>query len=209
MSLTRFLCRRTHPSLTSVAFLSVGRLWHDIISLSPPQGTGRLPTSESSPATGYLSCVQKPEAVVHAMKVPFCIHLIVCWLLWSPSHKLESSFDVCFSTKLDFELCHVDLHFPRLRTRLRNGEHDYAAVLPSDTPKWNREIFNRSDQPSAGPTPDRDESLRFQVQTSETGPRFRGREPGFKKHVEAKSFVCTGKALKELQRNPFVIITTL
>lgn len=34
-----------------------------------PQGTGRLPTSESSPATGYLSSVQKPEAVVHAMKV--------------------------------------------------------------------------------------------------------------------------------------------
>ncbi|KAL6096316.1 ccdc85c [Pungitius sinensis] len=33
------------------------------------KGTGRLPTSESSPATGYLSCVQKPEAVVHAMKV--------------------------------------------------------------------------------------------------------------------------------------------
>lgn len=33
------------------------------------QGTSRLPTSESSPATGYLSCVQKPEAVVHAMKV--------------------------------------------------------------------------------------------------------------------------------------------
>ncbi|XP_061756909.1 coiled-coil domain-containing protein 85C-B-like isoform X2 [Nerophis ophidion] len=32
-------------------------------------GTGRLPNSESSPATGYLSCVQKPEAVVHAMKV--------------------------------------------------------------------------------------------------------------------------------------------
>ncbi|KAM4528902.1 coiled-coil domain-containing protein 85C-B isoform 1-T1 [Fundulus diaphanus] len=32
-------------------------------------GTNRLPTSESSPATGYLSCVQKPEAVVHAMKV--------------------------------------------------------------------------------------------------------------------------------------------
>lgn len=32
-------------------------------------GTGRLPTSESSPATGYLSCVQKPEVVVHAMKV--------------------------------------------------------------------------------------------------------------------------------------------
>ncbi|XP_067338414.1 coiled-coil domain-containing protein 85C-B isoform X2 [Channa argus] len=32
-------------------------------------GMGRLPTSESSPATGYLSCVQKPEAVVHAMKV--------------------------------------------------------------------------------------------------------------------------------------------
>ncbi|XP_068432772.1 coiled-coil domain-containing protein 85C-B isoform X2 [Clinocottus analis] len=32
-------------------------------------GTGRLSTSESSPATGYLSCVQKPEAVVHAMKV--------------------------------------------------------------------------------------------------------------------------------------------
>uniref|UniRef100_A0A3P9LCB7 Coiled-coil domain containing 85C, b n=2 Tax=Oryzias TaxID=8089 RepID=A0A3P9LCB7_ORYLA len=31
--------------------------------------TRRLPTSESSPATGYLSCVQKPEAVVHAMKV--------------------------------------------------------------------------------------------------------------------------------------------
>ncbi|KAM8826951.1 coiled-coil domain-containing protein 85C-B isoform 1-T1 [Synchiropus picturatus] len=30
---------------------------------------GRLPNSESSPATGYLSCVQKPEAVVHAMKV--------------------------------------------------------------------------------------------------------------------------------------------
>ncbi|KAG7508636.1 hypothetical protein JOB18_019944 [Solea senegalensis] len=34
-------------------------------------GTGRLPTSESSPATGYLSCVQKPEAVVHAMKSHF------------------------------------------------------------------------------------------------------------------------------------------
>uniref|UniRef100_G3NPL8 Cytochrome P450, family 46, subfamily A, polypeptide 1, tandem duplicate 4 n=1 Tax=Gasterosteus aculeatus TaxID=69293 RepID=G3NPL8_GASAC len=33
------------------------------------KGPGRLPTSESSPATGYLSCVQKPEAVVHAMKV--------------------------------------------------------------------------------------------------------------------------------------------
>ncbi|KAI4802480.1 hypothetical protein KUCAC02_020316, partial [Chaenocephalus aceratus] len=33
------------------------------------KGTGRLPTSESSPATGYLSCAQKPEAVVHAMKV--------------------------------------------------------------------------------------------------------------------------------------------
>uniref|UniRef100_A0A8C6KN30 Coiled-coil domain containing 85C, b n=1 Tax=Nothobranchius furzeri TaxID=105023 RepID=A0A8C6KN30_NOTFU len=33
------------------------------------QGTNRLPTSESSPATGYLSCAQKPEAVVHAMKV--------------------------------------------------------------------------------------------------------------------------------------------
>lgn len=32
-------------------------------------GMGRLPTSESSPATGYLSCVQKPEAVVHAIKV--------------------------------------------------------------------------------------------------------------------------------------------
>ncbi|XP_028972873.2 coiled-coil domain-containing protein 85C-B isoform X2 [Esox lucius] len=31
--------------------------------------TGRLPTSESSPVTGYLSFVQKPEAVVHAMKV--------------------------------------------------------------------------------------------------------------------------------------------
>ncbi|XP_019738317.1 coiled-coil domain-containing protein 85C-B-like [Hippocampus comes] len=34
---------------------------HNVVS-------GRLPTSESSPATGYL-CVQKPEAVVHAMKV--------------------------------------------------------------------------------------------------------------------------------------------
>ncbi|XP_056619847.1 coiled-coil domain-containing protein 85C-B isoform X3 [Triplophysa dalaica] len=33
------------------------------------QGTGRLPTSESSPSTGFLSSVQKPEAVVHAMKV--------------------------------------------------------------------------------------------------------------------------------------------
>ncbi|KAJ0061166.1 hypothetical protein NL108_008849, partial [Boleophthalmus pectinirostris] len=33
------------------------------------KGSGRLPTSESSPASGYLSCVQKPEAVVHAMKV--------------------------------------------------------------------------------------------------------------------------------------------
>ncbi|XP_030200314.1 coiled-coil domain-containing protein 85C-B isoform X1 [Gadus morhua] len=32
-------------------------------------GNGRLPTSESSPPTGYLSCGQKPEAVVHAMKV--------------------------------------------------------------------------------------------------------------------------------------------
>ncbi|KAJ8007315.1 hypothetical protein DPEC_G00116260 [Dallia pectoralis] len=30
---------------------------------------GQLPTSESSPVTGYLSFVQKPEAVVHAMKV--------------------------------------------------------------------------------------------------------------------------------------------
>lgn len=38
------------------------------------KGTGRLPTSESSPATGYLSCVQKPEAVVHAMKVGRLIH---------------------------------------------------------------------------------------------------------------------------------------
>uniref|UniRef100_A0A4W5JJ90 Uncharacterized protein n=1 Tax=Hucho hucho TaxID=62062 RepID=A0A4W5JJ90_9TELE len=34
---------------------------------------GRLPTSESTPVTGYLSCVQKPEAVVHAMKV---LHII-------------------------------------------------------------------------------------------------------------------------------------
>lgn len=32
-------------------------------------GTGRLPTSESSPSTGFLSSAQKPEAVVHAMKV--------------------------------------------------------------------------------------------------------------------------------------------
>lgn len=32
-------------------------------------GTGRLPTSESSPPAGFLSSVQKPEAVVHAMKV--------------------------------------------------------------------------------------------------------------------------------------------
>ncbi|XP_063079358.1 coiled-coil domain-containing protein 85C-B isoform X2 [Engraulis encrasicolus] len=32
-------------------------------------GTGRLPTSESSPSAGFLSSVQKPEAVVHAMKV--------------------------------------------------------------------------------------------------------------------------------------------
>ncbi|XP_061668198.1 coiled-coil domain-containing protein 85C-A-like isoform X2 [Syngnathoides biaculeatus] len=32
-------------------------------------GSGRLPNSKSSPATGYLSCAQKPEAVVHAMKV--------------------------------------------------------------------------------------------------------------------------------------------
>lgn len=40
-----------------------------MFSLLSTQGTGRLPTSESSPATGYLSCVQKPEAVVHAMKV--------------------------------------------------------------------------------------------------------------------------------------------
>ncbi|XP_051951442.1 coiled-coil domain-containing protein 85C-B-like isoform X2 [Xyrauchen texanus] len=32
-------------------------------------GTGRLQTSESSPSTGFLSSVQKPEAVVHAMKV--------------------------------------------------------------------------------------------------------------------------------------------
>uniref|UniRef100_A0A3P9BU97 Coiled-coil domain containing 85C, b n=1 Tax=Maylandia zebra TaxID=106582 RepID=A0A3P9BU97_9CICH len=48
-------------------------LYHSESQLSSlPQrqeGTGRLPTSESSPATGYLSCVQKPEAVVHAMKV--------------------------------------------------------------------------------------------------------------------------------------------
>lgn len=32
-------------------------------------GMGRLTTSESVPVTGYLSCVQKPEVVVHAMKV--------------------------------------------------------------------------------------------------------------------------------------------
>ncbi|XP_062407072.1 coiled-coil domain-containing protein 85C-B isoform X2 [Sardina pilchardus] len=32
-------------------------------------GTGRLPTSESSPSAGFLSSAQKPEAVVHAMKV--------------------------------------------------------------------------------------------------------------------------------------------
>ncbi|XP_030627777.1 coiled-coil domain-containing protein 85C-B isoform X2 [Chanos chanos] len=32
-------------------------------------GPGRLPTSESSPSTGFLSTVQKPETVVHAMKV--------------------------------------------------------------------------------------------------------------------------------------------
>ncbi|ROL53533.1 Coiled-coil domain-containing protein 85C-B [Anabarilius grahami] len=32
-------------------------------------GTGRLQTSESSPSTGFISSVQKPEAVVHAMKV--------------------------------------------------------------------------------------------------------------------------------------------
>ncbi|XP_072535749.1 coiled-coil domain-containing protein 85C-B isoform X3 [Salminus brasiliensis] len=32
-------------------------------------GTGRLQTSESSPSTGFLSSMQKPEAVVHAMKV--------------------------------------------------------------------------------------------------------------------------------------------
>uniref|UniRef100_A0A3P9PV77 Coiled-coil domain containing 85C, b n=1 Tax=Poecilia reticulata TaxID=8081 RepID=A0A3P9PV77_POERE len=38
------------------------------------QGTNRLPTSESSPATGYLSCVQKPEAVVHAMKQVLEVH---------------------------------------------------------------------------------------------------------------------------------------
>ncbi|XP_077366311.1 coiled-coil domain-containing protein 85C-B-like isoform X1 [Festucalex cinctus] len=49
-------------------------LYHSESQLSSlPQrhdlGSGRLPTSESSPATGYLSCVQKPEAVVHAMKV--------------------------------------------------------------------------------------------------------------------------------------------
>ncbi|XP_051501659.1 coiled-coil domain-containing protein 85C-B-like isoform X1 [Myxocyprinus asiaticus] len=32
-------------------------------------GTGRLQASESSPSTGFLSSVQKPGAVVHAMKV--------------------------------------------------------------------------------------------------------------------------------------------
>ena len=47
-----------------------------------------------------------------------------------------------------------------------------------------------------GPTPDRDESLRFQVQTSETGPRLGGREPSFKKHAGAKRFICNGKAIK-------------
>ncbi|KAK1805428.1 hypothetical protein P4O66_019744 [Electrophorus voltai] len=31
--------------------------------------TGRLQTSESSPSTGFISSMQKPEAVVHAMKV--------------------------------------------------------------------------------------------------------------------------------------------
>ncbi|XP_044026016.1 coiled-coil domain-containing protein 85C-B isoform X5 [Siniperca chuatsi] len=45
------------------------RILEDDNSKLLSQGTGRLPTSESSPATGYLSCVQKPEAVVHAMKV--------------------------------------------------------------------------------------------------------------------------------------------
>lgn len=103
-----------------------------------------------------------------------------------------------FSTKLGFWTVPrwPQARFPRLRARLRNGEHDYAAVLPSDTPKWNGEIFNRSDQPSAGPTPDRDESLRFQVQTSETGPGFRGREPGFKKQDEAKKFYMYWKSTK-------------
>lgn len=55
-------------SLTSLLF---HRVRNDIkpTFFSSSQGTGRLPTSESSPATGYLSSVQKPEAVVHAMKV--------------------------------------------------------------------------------------------------------------------------------------------
>ncbi len=40
------------------------------------QGTGRLQTSESSPSTGFVSSVQKPEAVVHAMKVHTFPHVI-------------------------------------------------------------------------------------------------------------------------------------
>eukprot|EP00063_Salmo_salar_P086725 XP_014061560.1 PREDICTED: coiled-coil domain-containing protein 85C-A-like [Salmo salar] len=48
----------------------VGRLPTRLTGFFSSQGTvGRLPTSESTPVTGYLSCVQKPESVVHAMKV--------------------------------------------------------------------------------------------------------------------------------------------
>lgn len=56
-------------SLTSLLFHCVRNDIKPKLFPPPSQGTGRLPTSESSPATGYLSCVQKPEAVVHAMKV--------------------------------------------------------------------------------------------------------------------------------------------
>ncbi|KAJ8274820.1 hypothetical protein COCON_G00094450 [Conger conger] len=58
--------------------LRKGALYHSESQLSallsPHQdtlnsGSARLPTSESSPTAGYLPPVQKPEAVVHAMKV--------------------------------------------------------------------------------------------------------------------------------------------
>lgn len=75
-SLSQIPTRKCNPGDLRALRKGMG-LYHSESQLSSlPQrqealhmGTGRLPTSESSPATGYLSCVQKPEAVVHAMKV--------------------------------------------------------------------------------------------------------------------------------------------
>ncbi|CAL1586016.1 unnamed protein product [Knipowitschia caucasica] len=75
-SLSQIPSRKCNPGDLRALRKGMG-LYHSESQLSSlPQrqealhmGSGRLPTSESSPATGYLSCAQKPEAVVHAMKV--------------------------------------------------------------------------------------------------------------------------------------------